>query len=751
MNPTPLSRYQRLLTLVVALVLGGAVMGWVALGMVKERLVATTGEALALAAVGMAEKLDGMLAERHGDIRVLAGVARRLLGSAPALGDHLTQVRAAFPLYQWLAVTDADGRVIAAGGDVSPGADQRGTEWFAAARSGTGVFVREGFAPQETGGAPVVVFAMSMRDEAGQFLGAVAAAASLSRMELASPARLPAFASVRRAGGDLEWQILTRAGRVFYDSRDGLQQQHMVEAGLPSATALGRGESGWTEERHARRAVPVITGYAPTRGRGEFRGLGCGVLVRLERAEVLAVVNRVLWRVGLAGGAGLLPLAALLWWSVGRLRQDWRRVVASEGALRAARAELEVRGAGRTAELARANTALQGEVTAHERSEAALRESEASFQLLVATIPGMVWTAWPDGTVEWVSQRAVDYIGRPLGELVGVGWAQFIHPEDLPNTLRIMERSLATGDPFESEYRLLGGDGVFRWHIVRARALREPDGRMTKWFGTTMDITDRKRVEAALATARDAALAADRLKSAFLATMSHELRTPLNSIIGFTGTLLLKLAGPLNPEQNKQLEMVRTSARHLLALINDVLDLSKIEAGQLEVSCERFDLRAAITRVADSVRPLAEKKGLSLQVAVSAAVDGMHNDQRRVEQVLLNLLSNAIKFTERGGVTLRAEAASLPASARPAVRLAVTDTGMGIKAEDLVHLFQPFRQLDSGLTRSYEGTGLGLAICQRLATRLGGTIQVQSEWGRGSIFTFTLPLAPVASAGSEQP
>ena len=267
-----------------------------------------------------------------------------------------------------------------------------------------------------------------------------------------------------------------------------------------------------------------------------------------------------------------------------------------------------------------------------------------------------------------------------------------------------------------------------------------------------VDIGERKRAEQTLRAlnkelraATVMAQAADRLKSAFLATMSHELRTPLNSIIGFTGIILQELAGPLNEEQHKQLGMVQGSARHLLALINDVLDISKIEAGELTILSELFDLAVSIRKVAGIVRPLAEKKGLALTVNVLEGVDSMVGDSRRVEQILLNLLSNAIKFANTGTVTLTAEPvpeylAKDGAAPCPAVRLRVADTGIGIKPDDMVQLFQPFRQLDSELTRKHDGTGLGLAICRRLATLMGGTIEAESNWGQGSVFTVTLPL-----------
>jgi signal transduction histidine kinase len=227
--------------------------------------------------------------------------------------------------------------------------------------------------------------------------------------------------------------------------------------------------------------------------------------------------------------------------------------------------------------------------------------------------------------------------------------------------------------------------------------------------------------------------------------MSHELRTPLNSIIGFTGILHQGLAGPLTEEQLRQLGMVRGSARHLLDLINDVLDISKIEAGQLEVRNKPFDVRASVERVVASVKPSAEKKGLSLEATVSPSLDRMLGDQRRFEQILYNLLGNAIKFTDEGGVTLIAdvvEALSREAGAGrgPAVRLRVSDTGIGIKPEDMATIFEPFRQVDAGLARLHEGTGLGLAICMKLAALLGGEITATSEWSKGSTFTVTLGL-----------
>jgi len=237
----------------------------------------------------------------------------------------------------------------------------------------------------------------------------------------------------------------------------------------------------------------------------------------------------------------------------------------------------------------------------------------------------------------------------------------------------------------------------------------------------------------------------DRLKSVFLASMSHELRTPLNSIIGFTGIILQGMAGDVNEEQRKQLTMVKNSASHLLSLIDDVLDISKIEEGRLKLSLEEFGLNDVASEVVETLSSTASEKGLDLLTEVPEGIT-LFTDRRRIKQVLMNLGSNAVKFTDQGNVTI---AARVPGDENLEVR--VTDTGIGIKKEHMDKLFQPFQRIGMSLTKSYtEGTGLGLYLTKKVIDLLGGDISAKSEYGRGSEFTFTLPLKYEEGQGNEE-
>jgi PAS domain S-box-containing protein len=383
------------------------------------------------------------------------------------------------------------------------------------------------------------------------------------------------------------------------------------------------------------------------------------------------------------------------------------------------------------------------------RAEEELREREEFNRGLVENLPDIIAIYDQKGIVRFANPAGLQILGSPPSTVIGKPILSFVAEHQQGEVEQKMCARLA-GErlaPYEVDIRT--GSGGIITAILQAVPIRYRNESVVLVLMT--DISARKQAEqkildaqrdlekkvaertSELAAAKEAAESADRLKSAFLATMSHELRTPLNSIIGFSGILHQELAGPLNEEQKKQLGMVSDSAGHLLALINDVLDLSKIEAGQLAIASEPFDIRDVIERAVRTVRPLAAEKGLGLEMEVPPDAGTVRADPRRVEQVLLNLLSNAIKFTEKGHIRVACTIR------KGDVRICVTDTGIGIRPADLERLFRPFTQVQTGLTRQYNGTGLGLSISKKLVTLMGGTIGADSEPGVGSRFCFTVP------------
>ena len=251
------------------------------------------------------------------------------------------------------------------------------------------------------------------------------------------------------------------------------------------------------------------------------------------------------------------------------------------------------------------------------------------------------------------------------------------------------------------------------------------------------DITERKRFEHALQEKNEALENASQAKDRFLASMSHELRTPLNAIIGFSGMLLMKLPGPLNEVQEHQMKTVQANARHLLALINDLLDVAKINAGKVEFHPEAIDALALVNDIVASLQPMAQDKGLDLAVGTVTGGTQLSSDRRALSQILINLTNNAIKFTQEGSVRVHIE--RIDDEGRPAVRFSVEDTGPGIREEDQPRLFQAFAQGQDSRRQGLEGTGLGLHLSRELTILLGGQLSFRSQQGRGSVFMVTLP------------
>jgi PAS domain S-box-containing protein len=313
-----------------------------------------------------------------------------------------------------------------------------------------------------------------------------------------------------------------------------------------------------------------------------------------------------------------------------------------------------------------------------------------------------------------------------------------IDPRDVPGVQAQWERHVAHGEPYQPEYRVIRNDDKEVWVQGSVVYQEDDERRPLRMIGAMQNITRRKAAERALVQAKEEAESATRAKSAFLATMSHEIRTPLNGVLGMAQAMAV---GDLTEQQRERLDVIRQSGESLLAILNDVLDLSKIEAGKLELEQAEFDIDETASGALGAFAATAQAKGLDFRLKVQPAARGVYRgDSVRVRQILYNLVSNALKFTERGGVGVTVS------RRRGGLRLVVSDSGIGVAPDKLAGLFQKFEQADASTTRRYGGTGLGLAICRDLAQLMGGTISVKSAPGEGATFTVDLPLERIAGA-----
>ena len=379
---------------------------------------------------------------------------------------------------------------------------------------------------------------------------------------------------------------------------------------------------------------------------------------------------------------------------------------------------------------------VASDVTADRQAEAGWREYIERLVKLGRHLPGVMfqYQRFPDGhsCFPWSSEGLHALYGVTGEEAHTDATKVFatLHPDDLSRVMESINRSAVELTRWKDEYRVRR-DGEVRWHVGNATPEHQADGSVL-WHGYISDITERKVFESELVRAREEALEASQVKSQFLANMSHEIRTPLNGILGMT-QLLLDAEPP--PGQRRFLEPILASGQTLLTVINDILDLSKVESGRLELESVAFSPSEILQRVVQTVSVRAEAKGLPVRLEVSAGVPAyVLGDPTRVTQVLLNLAGNAVKFTDTGEVRLSAS------YAEGVVRVEVRDTGIGISAETLPRLFQAFTQGDGSISRRYGGTGLGLTISRKLAERMGGSLEVGSV-PRGSCFVLSLPLS----------
>lgn len=381
------------------------------------------------------------------------------------------------------------------------------------------------------------------------------------------------------------------------------------------------------------------------------------------------------------------------------------------------------------------------DISERRKAERRLRESEERFRLVTQATNEVIWDSdVRTGEQRWVgaTRHMLGYEPAELGN-TSAWWTQQIHPEDRHRVLSTLETLIRSGDEkWSTEYRMRNKQGKYRVVLDRGYVVRDEDGEPVRMLGSIMDITERRQAEEETKRAKEEAEEASRAKSVFLANMSHEIRTPMNGIIGMAGLLL---DTGLTPEQRKYAEAVRNSGDVLLILLDDILHFSKLEAGEVRIENIAFDLQYVVRDVCTLFTERARDRGLELSSYIDSGVPtALTGDPFRLRQILTNIVGNGVKFTEEGYVALKVELVDEnPQEVR--IRFEVSDTGIGMTEAQASRLFQAYSQADASTTRKYGGTGLGLVISKQLIELMGGELEVESEPGVGSTFSFVLPVS----------
>ena len=406
---------------------------------------------------------------------------------------------------------------------------------------------------------------------------------------------------------------------------------------------------------------------------------------------------------------------------------------------------------------------VRKDISDRKQAEKALKESERLFSTLVSTSPVAItrFDLCPLNCI-YVNERWSEMTGRSVASAMGRGWLDSVHPDERDMIRGLTEHEFFS--PLSRQFMLTGEgrhlrpDGTISWYFSQLVKEFNDSGEVTGYIGTLTDVSDRKQSETKLQLANQELMRATRLKDEFLANMSHELRTPLNSILGMNEALQEEVFGGINERQLKALQTIESSSRHLLALINDILDVAKIESGQVTLELKATDIDSLCKSSIAFIKQQALTKRIQLIDRIPKNLPEIMLDETRIRQVLINLLNNAVKFTLEGGtITLEVSQVQLessPTNLTPLnyIKIAVIDTGIGISAENIQKLFQPFIQIDSALNRQYTGTGLGLALVKRLVEIHGGNVELTSEVGVGSCFAINLPFnigSPAIDAQTE--
>ncbi len=691
-------RYAWLSILIVAMAIVALATGAMTLRYVQDHLIATMGKTLAVTAADIADKLDRTLYERYHHIQTLAHAPALERHDVAAISLYLDRVKKNYPIYQWLGVTNATGRIVAATDSRSVGRDWSGRPWFRAVRQQGGVDVQDAQVLEESDGIQVVAFTAPIPGPKGTFQGVVTALVRLPLLEDVFITTIKAFQLQWPDAGPLEWQFMTRDGDVIVDSL--LRQEghlNLKLLALPSALFTGSAQPGYVEEQHLRRQVPVVSAYAQTKGYENFTGLHWGILVRLDRSAILAPIHKVLVNLTLAGSLVLMPLLGLLLWATSRLGREWLQTQEREEWL---------------------STVLRsiGDAVIATDSKGCVTFMNPVAQSL---------TGW---TPEEAKGQVLSNVFVIINELNR-------QPVDNP-VAKVLRDGLTVG--LANHTVLIAKDGKERPIDDSAAPIRNAAGANLGVILVFRDVSERKKAEAALHEGEDQLRQFQKMEALGQLTggVAHDINNMLVPILGYSDLQVHSLK-PGNPLRTSAEEIKKASER-VAALIRQLMAFSRKQVLQPEV----LDLNAVVTNLKSMLERLLGED-IDLRVNAYLALGRIKADPVQIQQVIMNLAVNARDAMPQGGrltietanVELRKNDMRGDVEVHPGdyVLLAVSDSGCGISKEVQTRLFEPF------FTTKEKGTGLGLATVYGIVKQSQGHIFVDSQPGHGATFKIYLP------------
>ena len=715
----PAHRLHTLLpTIIGGITLLTLVVGFLGLRILETRLLAVTGHSLAVAASDVADKLDLLLYERYGDIQVMAHTAASRMKDPPALAREVETFRLVFPVYSWIGVADANGRLIAATGQGKIGQDLSGSDWFRAVRERGGVQVHDAQSWKETGGILAVAFSAPIMSADGAFLGVVTSRVGIPVLVEHFSRTVRSLQIERESYGAVEWQFLAGDGTLLADSvlHEEDAALNLRTMGLPSASVEDR-LPGYMVEPHLRRKIPVLTGYARTGGYREFENLHWRVLIRMEQQEVLAPIRAVLWKLGGSGALIVVPLIGVLLWST-------RRLTAT-------------------------NQVLMTEVAEH-------ATAKERFRRVVESAPFGIIMVNQGGSIQLVNAQAEQLFGYTREELLGQP-VELLVPEDARSKHpadRLLFQTSPRVKPMGARpgLRARRKDGVELPVEISLVPLSMHDAPVV--LATIVDISERKKAEEALRTAqvelleqqrrekehveaelaktKDALVRQTRLATVgeLAAGIAHDLRNPLGAIRNACHLLKRRIAS----EDRKGAEYVRIVEEEVTASDRIITNLLEIARGRLP-SKVSVSLGSVIDKAFQQTSPPSTIRQYLFFEPDPFMVWG---DPTQLQQVFHNLILNAAQALGAGG--------EIRITARHAGEhdeILVADDGPGIPSAQQAQVFEPL------FTTKADGTGLGLTICRQLIDRHGGSIELLANGKPGATFVIRLPQRPQAEDGSK--